>query len=58
MINILWAYLTSGFLIMVKKEEAIIKIFQKDCISLLVKTIYLFNSVLYVLKHSHSTMEV
>lgn len=41
-----------------EKEEAIIKIFQKVCINLLVETIDLFNSVLHILKHSHSPMEV
>lgn len=41
-----------------EKEEAIIKIFQKVCINLLVETIDLFNSVLHILKHSHSPKEV
>lgn len=39
-------------------EEAIIKIFLKNCINLLVETIDLFNSVLYILKNAHSPMEV
>lgn len=45
------------FLNYAEKEEAIIKIFQ-DCINLLAETIHLFNSVLYILKHSHSPMEL
>lgn len=41
-----------------EKEEAVIKIFQKVCINLLVEKIDLFNSVLHILKHSYSPMEV
>lgn len=41
-----------------EKEEAVIKIFQKVCVNLLVETIDLFNSVLHILKHSHSPMEI
>lgn len=41
-----------------EEKEAIIKIFLKDCINLLVETIDLFNSVLYILKNVHSPIQV
>lgn len=41
-----------------EKRKPIIKIFQKDVIDLLVETLDLFYAILYVLKHSHSPVEV